>query len=153
MPDLVAGFLSPEQIRHVAVWALAVSAGFVFVFAFAGSDGAGFRCPVAMLRFLYRLFMCCLAIALAYDGAWVASHEEYVPPGPMLIVLVSLMLVLLVSAVRHMLAPAVAADNSWGGAARYLKGAVHEWRKPETVETAAGLRAPPAADKVSMRRT
>ena len=74
MYDVVSLYLSDEMVRYVVVWTIAVSALMVFVMAFAVTRGAGFGCPLALLRGAQRVFLCALAISLAYVGAFIAEY-------------------------------------------------------------------------------
>ena len=122
MYDVVSLYLSDEMVRYVVVWTIAVSALMVFVMAFAVTRGAGFGCPLALLRGAQRVFLCALAISLAYVGAFIAEYAAAaVPLGPLLILFLCFMTSTLISGIRHLLAPAVAIDNTWDDTWRFLR--------------------------------
>jgi hypothetical protein len=119
MFDIVAPYFSQETIRCAAVWTLASSALIIFFLAFAVTTGAGFRCPLALLRGAQRLFLCALSISAAYAAAYIVSFS-WTPPGPVLILFVAFLVATLISGVRHLMAPAISADNTWSGAWRLI---------------------------------
>lgn len=126
MYDIVSVYLSDETMRCMAVWTLSISAAIIFVLAFAVTEGAGFRCPLAFLRGVQRLLLCALAICKAYAAAWIAQ-TGWTPPGPVLILFIMFMLVIMVSAARHLMAPAVNRNNTWGYAWHVMRENGKKW--------------------------
>lgn len=121
MIDVVGLYLSDEMARYLMIWTVAFSAMLVFTLAFAVTRGAGFRCPLALLRGTQRFFLCCLAISLAYVGAYVAEYSaDAIPLGPLLILFINFMIATMISGIRHLLSPAMADNNTWGGAWRLV---------------------------------
>jgi hypothetical protein len=117
MYDVVILYLSSDTIRSIASWTLSLSALIIFFLAFAVTEGAGFHCPLALLRMVQRMILCALSIAAAYAAAFIV-YLSWTPPGPILLLCIAFMASTLISAARHMLAPAIAADNTWSGAWR-----------------------------------
>lgn len=112
MFDILSEHFAPETIRCAAVWICFVSAVFIGpVLAFSVTDGAGIRCPLALLRLLQRVALCALSIALAYLAAWIVQ-TGYVPNGPEVFVLMSLFFVVMLSGIRHALALPIPRENS-----------------------------------------
>jgi hypothetical protein len=122
MYDIVSPYVDADKVRDLLVITLVLSALMIFFLAFAVTRGAGFRCPLAVLRAVQRFFSCALAITLAYIAAYVAEYStDSVPLGPLLIVFILVMVSALISGARHLMAPAIADDNTWGGAWRLFR--------------------------------
>lgn len=112
--DVVATHMSDEMMRCISVWTLSISAILTFILAFAVTSQASFRCWLAALRWVQRFFLCAMAITMAYGAAYIADHA-YTPPGPFVIMFVVTMVVIIISGIRHLSAPALSADNTWSG--------------------------------------
>lgn len=121
MIDVVSYVLNPDGVRHAAIFCLWISAVIVGVMAFVATHDAGVHCPLAFLRAMHRVFMVMFAICLAYLAAWLAEHPDRTPAGPALLVDMSMMLVFIVSVIRHSLAAPVPITNSWRGAFQIVK--------------------------------
>lgn len=115
MYDIVTIYLTDAMIRCISIWTLSASAVMVFLLAFAVTYGAGFGSPLALLRGLQRFFLCAMAISMAYAAAYV-SFFSWTPPGPFLILFVLFLIVTMISGIRHMMAPAIAKNDTWTGA-------------------------------------
>ena len=139
MYDLIGDHLSVETTRYIIVWTIAISAPMVGFLSFAVTRGAGFRCPLAMLRSAQRFFLFLLSISLAYVGAFIAAESlDAVPLAPLLVLFLLFMLSTMVSGIRHLMAPAIAVDNTWAGAWRVARERARRLL-PET-EAARNLR-------------
>lgn len=121
MIDVVSYILDPDGIRRAAIFCLWISAVIVGVMAFVATHDAGIRCPLAFLRAMHRVFMVMFAVCLAYLAAWLGEHPDRTPAGPALLVDMSMMLVFIVSVIRHSLSAPVPISNSWRGAFQVLK--------------------------------
>jgi hypothetical protein len=121
MFDIVTLYIAPNTVRILVVSSLTISAVLVFIMAFAVTRGAGFHCPLAVLRGFQRLVLCALAISMAYVAAYVAEYaEDTVPLGLLLILFILFMVSTIVSGTRHLMAPAVVVDNSWSSAWKFF---------------------------------
>jgi len=118
MFDVLADKLhfSPELLQTMTVWTCWISALFIGpILAFAVTDGAGLRCPLAVLRMAHRIFLVALSLSLAYLASYVQS-EHLTLPGPAVLVLMCLFIVTVISGIRHAFAPAIPLSNSWWSA-------------------------------------
>lgn len=121
MYDIVSLYLKDDTIKCMSVWTLSISALIIFAIAFAVTNGAGFGSPMALLRWFQRFCLCGLSVAAAYAAAFIA-YTGWTPPGPILILFVAFMVVVVISAARHvLLAPTIGFDDSWHGAWRSTK--------------------------------
>lgn len=112
MYDVVGLYLTDESVRHLAIWTLSVSALIIFLLAFAVTEGAGFHGPLALLKGAQRFILCALSVACAYAGACIV-YFGWTPPGPILILFIAFSVSTTISAVRHLLGPALAENNTW----------------------------------------
>jgi hypothetical protein len=124
MYDVVGLYLTDEAIRHVAIWTLSVSALIIFLLAFAVTEGAGFHGPLALLKGAQRFILCALSIACAYAAACII-YFGWTPPGPILILFVAFSISTTISAVRHLLGPALAINNTWKSAWTAVRAKAH----------------------------
>jgi len=121
MYDVVALLLAPDTIRYLVIWTLCVSALTVAFLMAPVTRGAGWHCPLAFLRGVQRFFLICLAVSLAYVAAYTAEYEvDAIPVGPLLVLFINFMLATIISGIRHLMAPAIMEDNTWGGALALL---------------------------------
>jgi hypothetical protein len=125
MYDVVSLYLTDDAVRHVAIWTLSVSALIIFLLAFAVTEGAGFHGPLALLKGAQRFILCALSIACAYAAACIV-YFGWTPPGPILILFVAFSISTSISAVRHLLGPALAANNTWDSARNALRAKIHQ---------------------------
>ena len=139
MFDVLADKLnfSPELLQIMTVWTCWISALFIGpILAFAVTDGAGLRCPLAVLRMVHRIFLVALSLSLAYLAAYVQS-ERLTLPGPAVLVLMCLFIVTVISGIRHALAPAIPLSNSWRtvgtSAKKVIDRALHRDAGPRSV--------------------
>ena len=112
MYDVVTLYLDDTAIRCISVWTLSISALIIFFFAFAVTEGAGIHSPFAILRWLQRCWYCVLSIACAYAAASIV-YFGWTPPGPILILFVAFSICTTLSAVRHILGPALVQHDTW----------------------------------------
>ena len=118
--------LSGETVRGMAIISNWVSAVLTFLIAFAVTPDAGFRCPRAFLRLVQRVLGCFLSISLAYLAAYLMADVDRVPAGPAMLVDIGFLLVVSISAIRHLsLAQPIPKSNSWAGAWRAMQDHRH----------------------------
>lgn len=76
------------------------------------TQGAGFKCPAALIRWVQRLAFLVLAAALT-NSALHAIQIRQAPPLYAALIQLSFIAVLLTSAVRHLSSPPIPSGSSW----------------------------------------
>lgn len=113
MYDIVANFLSQEQIRSAVVTMDIITAIIIGPFlAFAVTDGAGFRCYLAFLRSVQRAVLVGFSIVLMYNATYILSTER-TPAGSAVLITVFIFLSTVVSGLRHLASPPVPRNMNW----------------------------------------
>lgn len=113
MIDVVAQVLSQSQIRWLSVLSDFVAAFVIGPWlAFAVTRDAGFRCRSALIRMGQRAALVMFSIALMYNALLVYSMGR-TPIGSALLVNVFILITTLISAYRHVQAPAIPKYASW----------------------------------------
>lgn len=114
MPDPLAWLLGVEATREwiaIFAWLLAPLIGFLAILV---TPDAGWRCYYAFMRLVHRYALAFLSIALFYYGT-VILVTDHGQPGAALLVMLLMFVTTLISAMRHLPAPAIPADMTWRG--------------------------------------
>jgi hypothetical protein len=112
LDDVLAGWLTPDQVRSATVGMLILSAFLTGFISFALTPGAGFHCYRAFLRAAHRFSMVMLAIGTMYLAAFIQVYQRPVT-GPFLVFISLIFLNTFVSSLRLLLAPTVPRGNRW----------------------------------------
>lgn len=112
MPDPSMMYLSDETMRTISVIANAVSAVLIFFLSRAITPQASLQCPLAAIRLFQRYAMCALSISLMFNAYYIVSHDR-TPSIAAVAVNVFFVIVVLISAARHYMAPPIPASNTW----------------------------------------
>lgn len=113
VPDVTAWFLTAQEVRTIEVNCLFVGAILTFIFAFTLTVGASWRCPLGAIRWLQKYALGVLSITMGYFASYIWANGEGAAAGPACLMLMAWMTVLIISAVRHLLAPAIPESNNW----------------------------------------
>jgi hypothetical protein len=130
MFDVVAYFLSPEQIRATVVIMEVLSAVLIGpLLAFAVTEGAGIRCFFALVRLVQRVVLVLFSISLMYNAMGIVV-SGITPSGSAVLIIFCIFASTSLSAVRHVQAPTVPDAMTWRDFWKNLNGGIRPPARP-----------------------